>query len=137
MGVDLRGRSGEEPVRVCGAFFGVLKCVFFLFFFPPECIFGHVHERSLQAPIWVTSDSKSTHPNQRGVGKAYQNAGRDVSSCRAGFLSKLGQFAPPPAGVAFDICESRPEQLAARCIRREGIKEAGKEGCGARLFDLK
>lgn len=29
MGVDLRGRSEEEPVPVCGAFSGVLKCVDF------------------------------------------------------------------------------------------------------------
>jgi hypothetical protein len=58
MEADLRGRSGEESVNVCGAFFGRLSVLIFIYL-PLECISADVHKRSPQVSTLAT-DAKST-----------------------------------------------------------------------------
>lgn len=101
MGEDLRARSGEEPVRVCGTSYGVLKLVDFLLGFPPECVSELVHKRSPQAPIWATWDSKSLQRAWGGQGLRERRAWRCQDS-PGGFPPKLALFAlaESPSGSA-------------------------------------
>lgn len=67
-----------------------LECLSVLIFFhvPLECISGHVHKRSPQAPIWVAPDSKSASPSVEWLGPM------GAQGVMTGFLPKLVLFAP-------------------------------------------